>query len=233
MSRLSRLTTIAATGLTAVALTASMSACSSNSDDAASSSAASDQAVTATADADADTTADADGDATVAGGFTLVELPEYGVSVAVPSDWETLTSANASDIELVGRIAQARGQSEDEVIADLEDRPLTSVDTSADTDLAPYLFVTRVAGNGALPTEEQMRSLAENNAVEVADYQETTSGSGADAIVITMNVSDGDAQYHASNLAVSDGDDAFFIVLITTDSEQQLQQVSDAILASL
>ncbi|RAX22808.1 MULTISPECIES: hypothetical protein [unclassified Actinomyces] len=231
--RLPRPVTLATTGLAAVALTASMSACSSNSDDAAdSASAASDQEVTATADAGADTTADTDDNA-VPDGFTLVEVPDYDISVAVPSDWDTLTSANASDTELVGRIAQALNDSEDEVIADLEDTPLTSVDTASDSDVAPYLVLGRIDGEGALPSEDQMRSLADSNEADVTGYEQTTSGSGADAATITLSASEVGTHYYLSALAVADGDDAYYASVIVSDSEEQLKEISDAMLASL
>ncbi|MBM6980026.1 MAG: hypothetical protein I3J03_09980 [Actinomyces succiniciruminis] len=229
--RLPRPATLATTGLAAVALTLSMSACSSGSDDAAdSASAASDQAVTATADTGADD------NAAVPDGFTLVEVPDYDISVAVPSDWDTLTTANTSDTELVGRIAQALDDSEEEVIADLEDTPLTSVDTASDTAsdtaVAPYLVLGRIDGEGALPTEDQMRSLAENEDADITGYEQTTSGSGADAAIITLSATDG-TQYHLSAFAVSDGDDAYYAAVIVTDSEEQLKEISDAMLASL
>ncbi|CED90553.1 hypothetical protein [Actinomyces succiniciruminis] len=231
-TRLPRLTTLATTGLAAVALTLSMSACSSGSDDAAdSASAASDQAVTATADTGADD------NAAVPDGFTLVEVPDYDISVAVPSDWDTLTTANTSDTELVGRIAQALDDSEEEVIADLEDTPLTSVDTASDTAsdtaVAPYLVLGRIDGEGALPTEDQMRSLAENNDADVTGYEQTTSGSGADAATITLSASEDGTQYYVSALAVSEGDDAYLASVIVVDSEEQLKEISDAMLASL
>ncbi|SHE26832.1 hypothetical protein [Actinomyces glycerinitolerans] len=233
--RLPRPATLATTGLAAVALTLSMSACSSNSDDAAdSASAASDQAVTATADASAHTTADTDDNAAVPDGFTLVEVPDYDISVAVPSDWDTLTSADTSDTELVGRIAQALDDSEEEVIADLEDTPLTSVDTASDSDVAPYLVLGRIDGEGALPSEDQMRSLAEDDEdADITGYEETTSGSGADAAILTVTASEDGTQYYVSALAVSDGDDAYYASVIVADSEEQLKEISDAMLASL
>ncbi|WP_143233264.1 hypothetical protein [Actinomyces ruminis] len=154
--------------------------------------------------------------------------------MAVPSDWDTLTSANTSDTELVGRIAQALDQSEDEVIDDLEeDTPLTSVDTSADADVAPYLVLGRIDGEGALPSEEQMRSLAENEDADITGYEQTTSGSGADAAIITLSATEYGTQYHLSAFAVSDGDDAYYAAVIVTDSEEQLKEISDAMLASL
>lgn len=223
-----RALTLVATGLAAVALTASMSACSSSSEDAAgSASAASDQAVTATA-------ADTDEDATVPDGFTLVEVPDYDISVAVPSGWDTLTSADTSDTELVGRIAQALDHSEDEVISDLEDTPLTSVDTTSDADVPPYLVLGRIDGEGALPSEEQMRSLAEDDDAEATDYEQTASGSGADARIFTMSESDDvGTQHYVAAVAVSDGDDAYFASVIVADSEEQLKEISDALIASL
>ncbi|SDM29807.1 hypothetical protein [Actinomyces ruminicola] len=222
--------TLAATGLAAVVLTASMSACSSNSSDASSASSASDQAVaveTTGTEADADAE---DSTAAVPEGFTLVEVPEYGISVAVPSDWDTLTSANTSDAELVGRIAQALDDSEDEVVADLADTPLVSVDTASDTPSALYL--TRDDEDGPLPSEEMMQELADNHNADSTDYRETTSGSGANAAIFTMSAADGDTQHNLSAVAVSDGDNAFFMVVVVSDSEERVKEVSDAVLAS-
>ncbi|WP_147680213.1 hypothetical protein [Actinomyces ruminicola] len=229
-TRIPRLVPLAATGLTAIALTLSLAACSSGSDSADSASPAGDQAVTVESSADAAPDADA---TAVPEGFTLVEVPEYGVLVAVPSDWDTLTSANTSDEELVGRIAQALDDSEEEVIADLEDTPLTSVDTASDAEDPAYLYMTRSDGNGALPTEEMLRALAENHDATSSNYEQTTSGSGADAATFTMTGSEDGRQRRVSGVAVSDGDDAFFLVVVVSDSEQQLQEVSDAVIDSL
>ncbi|SDN37595.1 hypothetical protein SAMN05216355_102170 [Actinomyces ruminicola] len=229
-THLPRPLTLAATGLAAVVLTASMSACSSNSSDASS---ASDPVVaveTTGTEADADAE---DSTAAVPEGFTLVEVPEYGISVAVPSDWDTLTSANASDGELVGRIAQALGHSEDEVNADLEDTPLTSVDTASDSDIPPSLVLGRVDGDGALPSEDRLKQLAETNDVDSTDYEPTTSGSGADAAVFAVRALEDGTQYYLSVVSVTNGDDSYYATVIITHSEHQVKEISDAVLASL
>ncbi|NDR53027.1 hypothetical protein [Actinomyces sp. 565] len=230
-TRFPRLVPLAATGLTAVALSLSLAACSSSDSGSADpASTESSQSVTVESSADA---AQAPDGAAVPEGFTLVEVPEYGISVAVPSDWETLTSANASDTELVARVAKARDMSEDEVIADLEDRPLLSIDTAADGDFAPYLVLSRIDDDGPLPSEDKMQSLAELNAAETSELEQTTSGSGADASLFTMSASDDGVQYNFSAVSVSEGDDAYITTVVVSDSAQQAQEVSEAVLASL
>lgn len=241
MSRLSRLTTIAATGLTAVALTASMSACSSSSDDAADQS--SDQQVSTAAGTDAGTDdAEASAEPTVPDGYTLTEVPGAELSIAVPSDWTTLTESTASDTELVSALATALGRSEDEVTAMLNALALYSIDTSGTSNYAENLNVEIAKGYSSMPSENDMVTLLENQNNEAAGmvfkpgtYTETTTASGQDAVVETYTIPvDGGPTTEGTYVVVhANGGDDLALIAISTDSAERTKELADVVLGSI
>ncbi|MDU0348784.1 hypothetical protein [Actinomyces sp. MRS3W] len=239
MSRLSRPLILAATGLATVALALPLAACSGSNTSETTSTQASQEATANSEDAadtgsDTDAQTDSDSTASVPDGFTLVEIPEYDMSVAVPSDWDTLTSANSSDTELVGRIAQALDKSEDEVIADLEDTALISADTSSSSgDASADEIAVGRAETDALPTEEEFIDLAELNEADSSDYTSTTTPSGLEAAVFRMNAVADDEDHYISIISVSTGDGIVDSVLIATSTAERDQEIYDAVLGSL
>ncbi|CED90551.1 hypothetical protein [Actinomyces succiniciruminis] len=244
MSRLSRLTTLAATGLTAVALTASMAACSSNSDDAADQ--GSDQQVTTTADTDtgsddADET-EAAAEPTVPDGYTLTEVPGAELSIAVPSDWSTLTESTASDTEFVSALATALGRTEAETTAMLDSLALYSIDISGTRDYAENLNVEIAKGFTAMPSENDMVALLENQNNEAAGmvfepgtYTETTTASGQDAVVetYTLPVDGGPTTEGTYVVVYANGGDDLALIAISTDSAERTQELADVVLGSI
>ncbi|MBE6475906.1 MAG: hypothetical protein E7Z95_10150 [Actinomyces succiniciruminis] len=241
MSRLSRLTTLAATGLTAVALTASMSACSSNSDDAADQ--GSDQQVSAAADTDTSSDgAEAAAEPTVPDGYTLTEVPGAELSIAVPSDWSTLTESTASDTEFVSALATALGRTEAETTAMLDSLALYSIDISGTRDYAENLNVEIAKGFTAMPSENDMVALLENQNNEAAGmvfepgtYTETTTASGQDAVVetYTLPVDGGPTTEGTYVVVYANGGDDLALIAISTDSAERTQELADVILGSI
>ncbi|PHP53186.1 hypothetical protein [Actinomyces ruminis] len=244
MSRLSHLTTIAATGLTAVALTASMSACSSSSDDAADQ--GSDQQVSAAADTDAgsDSTdeTEAAAEPTVPDGYTLTEVPGAELSIAVPSDWTTLTSDTVANTEFVSALATTLGRTEDETIAMLDSLALYTMDTSGTSDYAENLNVEIAEGFSSMPSENDMVALLENQNNEDAGmvfqpgtYTETTTASGQDAVVETYTLPiDGGPTTEGTYVVVyANGGDDLALIAISTDDAERTQELADVILGSI
>ncbi|WP_103061528.1 hypothetical protein [Actinomyces qiguomingii] len=252
MKRLPRMVTVVATTLTAVALTASISACSSNSDDSEDRNA--DQEVTAGTDSDAGTDADADADSdadsddaaksepTVPDGYTLTEVPDADLSLAVPSDWSTVTGAEiSSQTELVDAIATTTGRTSEEVRTAMESLALWSMDTSGTKDYDENLNVELVEQRYAVPTEDEMAQVLENQANASANttmtpdsYTTTTTASGDDAVLQSYTLQIGDNTTKGAYVVVpAKGGDAYALIAISTATAERTRELADVVLASL
>lgn len=242
MSRLSRLSTLAATGLTAVALTASMAACSSNSDDAADQ--GSDQQASTAANTDtrsdgADET-EAAAEPTVPDGYTLTEVPGADLSIAVPSDWSTLTGDDVSDPERVAAMATALNTTEDDARSRLEMLSLYSINMNEDSSGYGETLNVQMLAEPNLPSEDQLTAMIEAQSttevtLDAGDYSTVTTASGADAImqVYDLVYADGSSAPSAYLvLPTTDGSQTAYVAISATSTERT-QELADVILGSI
>ncbi|SDN37667.1 hypothetical protein SAMN05216355_102174 [Actinomyces ruminicola] len=244
MKRTPRLATIATTTLTAVALTVSMSACSSGSDDAADQ--GSDQGVTADAGTDA-TAEDTDaGDAeassapTVPDGYSLTEVPDADLAIAIPSDWTTLTGDDVADAERVAAMATALNTTEDDARSRLEMLSLYSIDMNEDSSGYGETLNVQMLAEPNLPSEDQLTGMIEAQSttevtLDAGDYSTVTTGSGADAIMQVYDLVYADGSSIPSAylvLPTADGSQTAYVAISTTSAERT-QELADVILSSV
>ncbi|MDU0348785.1 hypothetical protein [Actinomyces sp. MRS3W] len=239
MSRLPRPLTLAATGLTAIALSLPLAACSSTSD-ADSTSTASGQAVTAESSADAADTGSgtaaqtgSDSTASVPDGYTAVEIPDSSVSFAVPSDWVTLTSDDADDDALVSAYTEASGQEADSVQVLLQMYAVIAASNSGTSEEINAQITHEVT---ELRSEEEVTKDLEDNGLNFNDLsiETTTTGSGAEARTMSYSLDLGQPMYVMTITTVTPEADGVVSITITTGtSAERTQELADAILASL
>lgn len=221
MKRQPRAAVLAA--LLAAALTLPMSACSTTSDTTTGSSESGQVAGSPTP--------------TVPDGYTLTEVPETGLSIAIPSNWETLTRNNVSDDALVERIAQARGMAPEALTMTLENSRLISVDTSDTADYAENLAAIQDTDEelDGLPSEEEFtEEFLSDREIDSGEYAQVTTGSGADAVryVVTATGTDGQ-KHHAAFVFLENGEHTFFAVAIDAASTDRAKELADAVIGSL
>ncbi|RLP07695.1 hypothetical protein [Propionibacterium australiense] len=222
MKRQSCAASIAA-ALSAAALTLSMSACSTTSDTTTGSAESSQAASSPTP--------------TVPDGYTRTEVPETGLSIAIPSSWETLTRDNVSDDALVERIAQARGMTPEALTMGLERFSLIGVDTSDTAGHAENLAAIQETDEelDGLPSEEEFtEEFLSDREIDSGEYARVTTGSGADAVRYVLTGTGGDGQKHHSALVVfKNGEHTFFAAFIDAASTSRAQELADAVIGSL
>ncbi|SPF68385.1 Prokaryotic membrane lipoprotein lipid attachment site profile [Propionibacterium ruminifibrarum] len=220
MKRHSRAAALAAV---LTALTLSMSACSTASDGTTGSPESSEAASSPTP--------------TVPDGYALTEVPGTGLSIAIPSSWETLTAENSSDDALVERIAQARGMAPEALTMRLEDSQLISVDTSDTTDYAENITAMQDTEEelDGLPSEEEFtEEFLSDREIDSGEYARVTTGSGADAVRFVFTATGADGQkHHASLVLLETGEHTFFAVAVDAASTSRAQELADAVIGSL
>lgn len=220
MKRHSRAAALAAV---LTALTLSMSACSTASDGTTGSPESSETASSPTP--------------TVPAGYALTEVPGTGLSIAIPSNWETLTRDNVSDDALVERIAQARGMAPEALTMRLEDSQLISVDTSDTTDYAENITAMQDTEEelDGLPSEEEFtEEFLSDREIDSGEYAKVTTGSGADAVRFVFTATGTDGQkHHASLVLLETGEHTFFAVAVDAASTSRAQELADAVIGSL
>ncbi|SHE26835.1 hypothetical protein [Actinomyces glycerinitolerans] len=243
MSRLSRLTTLVATSVTAVALTASMSACSSNSDDAADQ--GSDQQVTTTADTDtgsddADET-EAAAEPTVPDGYTLTEVPGAELSVPVPDGWEAITGDDLADSERVEAVASALGYTTDQITAMMASIGLYAADTSGTSTLAENYNI-QVVATSVMPGEADFNDMLTGSeqlpgvsSLTPGTFSEPKTASGEDAAMhtFTMNMDYATEPIEGAYLAIPTQDGQTALITMGTASAERTQELADVILGSI
>ncbi|WP_136191913.1 hypothetical protein [Actinomyces procaprae] len=250
MKRLPRIAGIATTALTAVALSLSMSACTPNSDDAADRNA--DQAATADAGStdseDAADTADAPGAAdteaasepTVPDGYTLTDVPDTDLAIAIPSDWTTLTGDDVADPERVADMATALNTTEDDARSRLEALSLYSVDMDEDSSGYGETLNVQMLAASKLPNEDRLTEMIEEQStadvtLDAGEYSATTTGSGTDAVTQVYDIVYADGSSVPSAYVVlptADGSETAYVAINATSAERR-QELIDAILASV
>lgn len=222
MKRQSRAASIAA-ALSAAALTLSMSACSTTSDTTSGAAESSQAAGSPTP--------------TVPDGYTRTEVPETGLSIAVPSTWETLTTENVSDDALVARLAEARGMEPEALTMQLEDSSLISVDTSGATDYAELLTAMQDTDEGidGLPDEQEFtEEFLSDREIESGEYAKVPTGSGDDAVRYVFTATGNDGQrHHAALVIVKAEKHTFLAVMIDAASTGRAKELADVIIGSL
>ena len=222
MKRHSRAAALAAV-LTATVLVLPLSACSTASDGTTGSPESSEAASSPTP--------------TVPDGYTLTDVPETGLSIAIPSSWETLTAENSSDDALVERIAQARGVDPETLTMRLEDSQLISVDTSDTTDYAENITAMQDTEEelDGLPSEEEFtEEFLSDREIDSGEYAKVTTGSGADAVRFVFTATGTDGQkHHASLVLLETGEHTFFAVAVDAASTSRAQGLADAVIGSL
>ncbi len=220
MKRHSRAAALAAV---LTALTLSMSACSTASDGTTGSPESSEAAGSPTP--------------TAPDGYTLTDVPKTGLSIAIPSSWETLTRDNVSDDALVERIAQARGMAPEALTMRLEDSQLISVDTSDTTDYAENITAMQDTEEelDGLPSEEEFtEKFLSDREIDSGEYARVTARSGADAIRFVFTATGTDGQkHHASLVLLETGEHTFFAVAVDAASTSRAQELADAVIGSL
>lgn len=184
-------------------------------------------------------------------GYTLTEVPGFGFSLAVPTDWTTLTSDDLDDGELVQKVADALGRDADSLRETAATFHLISVDTGV-TGYAENLAVSQYELEDGLPPEDELAEITADDQVSSSDYAQRTTGSGADAALYTANgtLSGSDEAFHIAFMAVSmesgataDADESAAadtapapttatFVMIRAASADRAQELADVILGS-
>ncbi|MDO4901778.1 hypothetical protein [Actinomyces sp.] len=188
-------------------------------------------------------------------GYTLTEVPGFGISLAVPSDWTTLTHDDLDD-ELVQAVADALDQEPDSVRENAQTFHLISVDADA-TDFTENLVVSQYQLEDGLPPEEEFAEVTADDQVDSSDFVQRTTGSGAEAALYTasgklagsgrafsiafMAIMTGGAtgtpdtagSTEDGTAASTDPGGTVTFVMIDAASAERAREIADAVLASL
>jgi len=187
--------------------------------------------------------------ATTAAGYTLTEVPGFGISLAIPTDWTTLTPDDLDDDALVNTVAEALGQDAESVRESAETFHLISVDADAE-GFAENLVVSQYELEDALPPEEELAEVTADYQVDSSNYVQRETGSGADAVLYTASGTRGETgeDFAIALMAIATGSgptsaagataspDAVItatFVLIEAASADRAQELADVVIGSV
>ncbi|MBE6482992.1 MAG: hypothetical protein E7Z94_11595 [Actinomyces ruminicola] len=179
-------------------------------------------------------------------GYTLTEVPDFGFSLAVPTDWTTLTHDDLDDDELVATVAEALGQDADSLRDTADTFHLISVDANA-TGYAENLAVSQYELEDGLPPAEELAEVTDDDQVSSSDHAQRITGSGADAVLYTASgtLSGSGEAFHIAFMAVSMDTGATAsadaatapstatFVMIRAASADRAQELADVVLGSV
>lgn len=168
---------------------------------------------------------------TIPDGYTATEIPELGMTIAVPSTWQIVDSSVLEDSEELEAAAEMLGQSTDAVAAALASTPLIAADPAPTTAFAENLNVINTHGK-VKPTAAQMAADLEAGGATVNTYTEVKTASG-DGATQSYTLDMGGTTIEGTAMLVPAPDGTFASITVLTESTQRTDEIVQAILASL
>ncbi|NDR53030.1 hypothetical protein [Actinomyces sp. 565] len=252
MKRLPRVATIVAATATTVTLAVSLSACSSDrSAEAEAQSPVQQVTAAASTNTDAATDAakapDAEADdsarsgATVPDGYTLTEIPDADLSIAIPSTWTVATGAELADSESAEAIASALGYTTETVQALSNQLSIFAVDAGNTSTAGENISVQTTPGTSLLGESDLSAALAVTSTqpgvnVEPGTFSEVTTGSGDDASMYTYTMtmdSNPGRTIHGAYIAVLDNSGQSVVINVASHTSTRVTDLSDAVIGSI
>ncbi|NDR53029.1 hypothetical protein [Actinomyces sp. 565] len=180
---------------------------------------------------------------TVPDGYTLTEVPDADLSLALPADWSTVAgdASDTSQADAVAEIANVTGWDEEQVIDSLRGMDLFSMDTSGDTRYNPNLSVVIYNDQYTRPTEDDMHTRLEHDITSSdltatpVNYTAPSTASGQEAAVQTYVITGEDSsRTEGAYVAVpANRGDSMAVITISASTAEHTQELIDAILDSI
>lgn len=225
-------TTLRATALaTATLLSLSLVACSSGSPSGSSTESAAASAPAASESTPSQEESTKPSKPGAPEGFTVTEVSDVGLSIAVPSDWTILDKDSTNDPALLEGAAAAMGTTTDALTTMLAGASLCAVDPVPDDGVASHLMVTDTR-LPTLPGETEVTAGQELIGVTPTTNSETETANGTAAAYYYILEGDA-ATMHGASVLVPSADGTYATIAVNTGSEAETMSIVQAILDSL
>ena len=163
--------------------------------------------------------------------FTVTEVADVGLSIAVPSDWLVLDKDSTNDPAALEAAAAAMGTTTDSLTTMLAGSSLLAVDPNSDGGVAGNLLVTDTS-LPALPGETEVTMGQEMIGATPTTNTEVETANGT-AAAYDYTLEGNGVTVYGSSVLVPAADGTYATIAVNTGSEAETTSIVEAILGSL
>ena len=164
--------------------------------------------------------------------YTSASVPDLGLTIAVPSHWQTIAPEAVSNPVVLEQVAGATGLSTEILEATLADTEFVAIDPAPAQGTVGTLHVADMGAGTGTPDQDALTATVSDLGGTVTGSRQADTAQGT-ATVVSYTAEDSGTTVHGTVIAAPtpDGRDARISVL--TGSQEDTDSLTEAILDSL